>query len=152
MKESVINSYNKFQIADFDNDLVGMCKAMVDWIQVIRKELDGDSLPETEPLENFYKLDPHHPRYELRKNLRKFLLYAVKQQEETDLNIKLKNIYVAIVSATYVYHMPSDLIIKAGMEDKEFTREDSRTMLLNDNMSPNWLKEPSDTDYTEILL
>ena len=151
MKENIIQAYNQFQIADLDDDMVGMCKALVEWIQVIRQELGEDTLPEIDPLENFYKLDPHQPRMELRKNLRKTLAFAVKGQEEDEIT-KLKNIFVVLVSATYIYHMPTFEIVKAGKEDNEFTREDSKRMLLGDNMSPNWLKEPSGRDFTAIML
>ena len=151
MKDTIIEAFNNFQIADLDDDMVGMCKAFVDWIQVIRQELGEDTLPEFEPLENFYKLDPHQPRMELRKNLRSSLNFAVKHQQEEDYNIKLKNLFMVIVSGTYIYHMPTFELIKAGKEDKEFTREDSKAMLLADNMSPNWLKEPSGRDFTAIM-
>lgn len=151
MKENIIEAFNNFQIADLDDDMVGMCKALVEWIQVIRHELGEDTLPEIDPLENFYKLDPHQPRMELRKNLRKTLAFAVKGQEEDEIT-KLKNIFIVLVSATYIYHMPTFEIVKAGKEDNEFTREDSKRMLLGDNMSPNWLKEPSDRDFTAIML
>jgi hypothetical protein len=31
-------------------------------------------------------------------------------------------------------------------------RETAKEALLNDNMSPNWLKEPSGKDFTAIML
>lgn len=151
MKDTIIEAFNNFQIADLDDDMVGMCKALVDWIRVIRQELGEDTLPDVEPLENFYKLDPHQPRMELRKNLRSSFGYVVKHQKEEDYHTKLKNLYMVVVTATYIYHMPTFEIIKAGKEDKEFTREDSKDMLLADNMSPNWLKEPSGRDFTAIM-
>lgn len=152
MKDNIVHAFNNFQIADHDDDMVGMCKALVDWIQVIRQELGEDTLPEVEPLENFYKLDPHQPRMELRKNFRHSLAYATKHQKEEDDHTKLKNLYVVLLTGTYIYHMPTSEIIKAGSEDKEFTREDSKNMLLADNMSPNWLKEPSGRDFTALML
>jgi len=152
MKESIIQAFNNFQIADLDDDMVGMCKALVDWIKVIREELGEEPLPEVEPLQNFYKLDPHQPRMELRKNLRQGMAFATKGQQEDDYQYKLKNLYVVLVSATYVYHMPTEQIKEAGLKDEEFTREDSKNMLIGDNMSPNWLKEPSGRDFTAIML
>lgn len=152
MKDNIIEAFNKFQYADFDDDMVGMCKALVDWIQVIRFEISNETLPEVDPLDNFYKLDPHQPRMELRKNLRHSLAYATKHQEEEDYITKLKNLYVVLITATYIYHMPTSEIIKAGKEDREFTREDIKDILLADNMSPNWLKDPSGRDFTAIML
>lgn len=152
MKDSIIDAFNNYQIADFDDDMVGMCKALVDWMKVIRKELGQESPPDNEELDNFYKLDPHQPRMELRKNLRSALAYAVKGQEEEDEIVKLKNIFVVVVSATYVYHMPTKNMILASLDTNEFTREDSKNMLLADGMSPNWLKDPSGRDFTAIML
>lgn len=152
MKENLIQAFNNFQIADLDDDMVGMCKALVDWIKVIRLELGEEPLPEVEPLQNFYKLDPHQPRMELRKNFRQGLAFATKGQQEGDYQLKLKNLYVVVISGTYVYHMPTEQIKEAGLKDEEFTREDSKNMLLSDNMSPNWLKEPSGRDFTAIMV
>ena len=152
MTENIIKAFDAFQIADLDDDMVGMGKALVDWIKVLRAEIPNEEFPQIEPPENFYKLDPHQPRMELRKNLRKMLAHAVKYQEETDFATKVKNIYVAILAGTYIYHMPTEKIVEASLGSSEFTREDSSKMLLEDNMSPNWLKEPSGKDFSAIML
>jgi hypothetical protein len=57
-----------------------------------------------------------------------------------------------VLMATYIYHMPTEKMVEASLQDKEFTREESKEMLLADNMSPNWLKEPSGKDFTAIML
>lgn len=152
MKESVINAFNAFQIADLDDDMVGICKAYVDLIQTLRNELSGEELPEPGVLENFYKLDPHLPRMELRRSYRDSLGYAVKRQEDEDINIVLKNIFIAVIAGTYAYHMPTEKIIEAGLQDKEFSRDEIKDILLADNMSPNWIKEPSGKDFTAIMI
>lgn len=153
MNEKIIERYNSFQIADLDDDMVGMCKAMVDWIQEINNQIQGEVLPKEDPPFNFYKLDPHQPKMESRKNYRKFLSYAVRSQDEsTDDITKLKNIYIAILAGLYMYHMPVDGIIEAGHLSDEFTRDMAKDLLLNDNMSPNWLKEPSGKDFSAIML
>jgi hypothetical protein len=46
--------------------------------------------------------------------------------------------------------MPSQVMYDIALSDKEFTREDSKQLLLDDTMSPNWLKEPSGRDFTAI--
>lgn len=152
MKQSIIDAYDNFQIADFDDDMVGMCKALVDWIKVLRAELPGEQFPTNEVPEKFHKMHPHQPRMELRKNLRNALAHATKYQEEQDFAIKVMNLYVMILAATYVYHMPTEKMIEASLLSSEFTRKDSEKMLLDDDMSPNWLKEPSGRDFTAIML
>jgi hypothetical protein len=154
MKDSIINAFDTFQIADFDDDMVGMCKALVDWMKVLRFEIPGEEFPDTkdEIPHNFYKLDPHQPKMELRRNFRKIAAHYVKNQQEIDFIIQVKNIYIVVLMATYIYHMPTEKMVEASLQDKEFTREEAKEMLLADNMSPNWLKEPSGKDFTAIML
>lgn len=152
MKQPIVDAFNTFQIADLDDDMVGMCKALIDWMKVLRTEIGDDGFPANEVPEKFYKMHPHQPRMELRKNLRKMMAHAVKYQEEEDPTIKVKNVYVVVLAATYVYHMPVEKMIEASSLSSEFTRKDSEKMLLDDDMSPNWLKEPSGKDFTAIML
>jgi hypothetical protein len=152
MKDSIVNAFDFFQIADLDDDMVGMCKALVDWMKVLRAEIPGKKFPAAEPPERFYKMDPHQPKMELRKNLRKMMAHSVKYQTEEDFATKIKNIYVTLLATTYIYHMPTEKIVEASLQDKEFTREEAKEMLLADNMSPNWLKEPSGKNFTAIML
>lgn len=152
MKDSIVHAFNTFQITDLDDDLVGMNKAFVDWIKALRTEIPDEEFPAVEPPERFYKMDPHQPKMELRKNLRKMLAHSVKYQTEDDFATKVKNIYVTVLAATYIYHMPTEKIVEASLKENDFTREESKEMLLADNMSPNWLKEPSGKDFTAIML
>ena len=152
MNENIIKAFNDFQIADLDDDMVGMCKSMVDWIKVLKAEAPQATFPDTEPPQNFYKLDPHHPKMELRKNLRKMMAHAVKYQGEVEDETKIINIYVAILAASYIYHMPTDKMVAIALDKKEFARDKAQVLLLEDNMSPNWLKEPSGRDFTAIML
>jgi hypothetical protein len=152
MNDKIIEKFDQFQIADLDDDMVGMCKSLVDWMIEIQTQVDSSKLPEPEAPFNFYKMDPHQPRMELRKNYRKFLAHAVKYQKEEDEEVKLINLYVAIQAGTYLYHMPTEKMVARSKEPTEITREESQEMLLNDNMSPNWLKEPSGKDFTAIML
>ena len=151
MTENIIAAFDTFQIADLDDDMVGMCVALVNWMKVLRQESPDTVFPETEAPSNFYKLDPHQPKMESRKSCRKMLAHSTKFQKE-DNETKLINIYVTLLATTYIYHMPTNAMVKASEETKEFTRDDARTMLLNDNMSTNWLKEPSDKDFSAIML
>jgi hypothetical protein len=151
MNEKNIECFNNFQIADLDDDMVGMCKAMVDWMVEIRSQVDPSSLPAPEAPFNFYKMDPHQPKMELRKNYRKLLAHACKYQTEEDEETKLLNIYVTILAGTYIYHMPVEKMVELSASGT-IDRDTSKDILLNDNMSPNWLKEPSGKDFTAIML
>lgn len=152
MKQTVLDAFDQFQITDLDDDMVGMCKAMVDWIKVIRTEIPDYTLPAATSPDIFHKMHPHQPKMELRKNLRKMLAHACKYQVEVDVDIKMVNIYVVILAATYIYHMPTEQMVAVSLSDSEFTREQSEKMLLDDGMSPNWLKEPSGKDFSAIML
>ena len=118
----------------------------------LRVEAPGVTFPDAEVPKKFYKLDPHQTKMELRKNLRKMLSHAVKYQGEEDNQTKIINIYVAILAATYIYHMPSEKMAALSLSNEEFTRDAAKEILLNDNMSPNWLKDPSGRDFTSIML
>jgi hypothetical protein len=151
MKDNLLKALYDFQTCEFDHDMVGMCKAYVDWLKILRQEISGD-LPENEKPDNFYKLDPHLPRMELRENVRDFLAAATKKQkQEVDINVRMLNLYVGVLASMYAYHMPTDKIIEASKLDTEFTRKDAEKLLLDDNMSPNWIKEPSGTDFSAVM-
>jgi len=152
MNKDILDSFDTFQVTDLDDDMAGMCKALVDWMKLIRTLVPANLLPAAEPPERFYKLNPHQPKMELRKNLRKMMAHACKYQEEEDELIKVMNVYVVVLAAIYMYHMPADHLVKASESDSEFTREMAEKVLLDDSMSPNWLKEPSGKDFTAIML
>lgn len=152
MKQTILDAFDQFQITDLDDDMVGMCKSLVDWMKVIQAEIPDHILPDATPPDRFYKMHPHQPKMELRKNLRKMMAHACKYQEEVELDVKILNVYVVILAATYLYHMPTEQMITASLSDSEFTREQAEKMLLDDDMSPNWLKEPSGKDFSAIML
>jgi len=152
MKENIIKAFDQYQIAELDHDMIGICKSFVNWLKILQQEING-SVPVNEPPDNFYKLDPHLPRMELRTNIREFLAAATKRQkEDVELNTRLQNLYVAVLAATYAYHMPTDKIIEASSQDTEISRKECEEMLLANNMSPNWIKEPSGKDFSAIML
>ena len=152
MNDNIIKAFNDFQTADFDDDMVGMFKSLVDWMKVLRAEAPLATFPNAETPHNFYKLDPHQPKMELRKTMRKMMAHAVKYQGEVEDENKIINIYVVILAASYIYHMPTDKMVSVALDNVEFTRDSAKEVLLNDNMSPNWLKEPSGRDFTAIML
>lgn len=149
---NILEAFNRFQIADLDDDMVGMCVELVNWLKVCRSNFPNNNFSQPVTPETFYKLDPHQPRMELRKNLRKMMAHAVKYQKEDDELTKTQNIFTVVLTATYIYHMPTDKMFEASLSSSEFTRDLAKEMLLNDNMSPNWLKEPSERDFSAIML
>ena len=153
MNENILKCFDTFQITDLDDDMIGMCQSLVDFMKEIRRQIPNEEFPEAEPPYNFYKLQPHQPKMELRKNYRKMLAYSVKHQQESNETIKLLNLYVALLAGTYLYHMPTVKMVEESKElNNDFTREASEKMLLDDDMSPNWIKEPSGKDFTAIML
>lgn len=152
MNENIISCLKAFQYADYDDDLIGICKSIVDFLKEIRRQIPNEDFPDDEKPTNFYKLEPHHPRTDLRQNFRDLIRYTVHKQEDLDDTIKLLNIYIGLLAGIYVYHMPADKMIQEGKKiDKEFTRKEAMLMLLEDNMSPNWIKEPSGRDFSIFM-
>ena len=153
MNEKIIDCFNTFQITDLDDDMIGMCKSFVDWMKEIRRQIPDEEFPPSEPPYNFFKMQPHQPKMELRKKYRKLLSACVRKQEDSDEIVKLLNVYVIIMVGIYLYHMPIEKMIEHGKEvDKEFSRKNAEDLLLEDTMSPNWIKEPSGKDFTAIML
>ncbi len=146
----ITQHHDLFQIADLDDDMIGINKAVVDFLQVLTN-IDDFTPPDVQEPDNFFKLQPHQPRMENRKNLRKLLAYAVQQLDVED-SVKLNNLYITLIAVTYIYHLPTQAIIQARTETTEFTREASLKMLLDDDMSPNWIKEPSGKDFSALML
>ena len=153
MITQILQRYDSFQIAELDDDMVGMCKAFTDWLIELSDQLGQENIPSVEPPDAFYKLNPHQPKMELRRNYRRFLSFAVRRQDESlSISEKLTNIYIAVIAGMYIFHMPVDKMIERSKTLKELSREDAKKMLLEDKMSPNWLKEPSGKDFSAIML
>jgi hypothetical protein len=151
MNESILKAHDAFQITEFDDDMVGICMSLINLMAEVRKLVDTDKIPALEEPTKFYKLDPHLPRVDLRTSYRKMCAYAVKHQDEDDEEIKLINIYVAAMTGLYIYHMPAEKMVElaaAGTVDREVAKQ----TLLDGDMSPNWLKEPSGNDYSVFML
>ena len=90
---------------------------------------------------------------EYRKNYRKLLKYAMRFQEKSiPYNIVLQNIYITIIAGIQLYHMPLYEMLEMSKDTtKEYSREEILELLLKDGMSPNWIKEPSGKDFTNLL-
>ena len=140
----------KFQFSDFDNDLVGLFIDCVSWLREIVKECAEKNieLETIEDPENYYKSPPHYPSMDYRENVRYMLSRIFKADYEHD--VFLINSYVAIFAACYTYHYPISVIKDLILNDEELTREKVLKILLDDGMSINLHKEPSNTDYSAI--
>jgi hypothetical protein len=152
-KKLILDSYNKFQHADYDEDLVGMCCVIIEWLNQISIEMKrcGIEIDEFEPL-GISKMQPHFPSTEHRKNLR-FALSSFMRSTEEDEKTYLQNALNTVLIASYIYHFPTEKIYKIAVDDnKTLTRDEVKQILLSDDMSPNWIKEPSDVDYSALFL
>lgn len=148
-REKLKEDHNNFQFTDFDDDIVGMCHRLVHWMREVNNQAQahGYELSKPETPEKFFKMQPHFPKMQYRKNLRKVIVMALREDSD---EVCLKNLFTALLAATHIYHMPSEKMYEIALSDVEFTREDSKKLLLDDTMSPNWLKEPSDRDFTAL--
>lgn len=148
-REKLKEMHVSWQITDFDDDIVGICYELVHWMREINNQAKNLNviIPKPDAPEKFFKLQPHFPKMQYRKNLRKVIVMALREEDDS---LCLTNLFTSLIAATYVYHMPSQAMYDIALSDKEFTREDSKQLLLDDTMSPNWLKEPSGRDFTAI--
>jgi hypothetical protein len=148
-REKLKEMHVNWQITDFDDDIVGICYELVHWMREVNKQaqaLNAQLSPPEDP-EKFFKLQPHFPKMQYRKNLRKVIVMALREEDDS---LCLSNLFTSLLAAAYVYHMPSQAMYELALNDKEFTREDSKQLLLDDTMSTNWLKEPSGRDFTAL--
>lgn len=152
VNDLILQRYDNIQIADLDDDIIGLCKAFIEFLQEVRALVPNAEYPNPSPPEKFYKLSPHFPKMEQRKNYRKFLSYAVRRQQEENENVKLLNMYAGVLAGMYIYHMPVEEMIKLSELSEEISRKQIETILLDDKMSPNWIKEPSGKDFSAIML
>ena len=157
LSNSLSNNYNNIQITDFDDDIIGLAKSFIETLQTLNYLLSNKHVTEiinniTFPF-NYIKIHPHFPKMEYRKNYRKLLKYAMRFQEKSiPYNIVLQNIYITIIAGIQLYHMPLyEMLEMSKNTTKEYSREEILELLLKDGMSPNWIKEPSGKDFTNLL-
>lgn len=150
-KNLLKNLSNAFLVAELDNDIIGICKSIVDFMQEIRKLVDPENLETPEDPKDFFKIDPHLPRNELRERFRNTLKFLVLT-EDMDEQTRLLNLYVFLLAASYFYNFPIKEMINRSEDYSFFFRNESLEMLLNDKMSPNWITEPSGKDFSKYLI
>jgi hypothetical protein len=59
MNESILKTFDALQIAEFDDDMVGIGMNLINFMAEVRKLVDTDKIPEHEVPTNFHKL--HNP-------------------------------------------------------------------------------------------
>lgn len=148
-REKLKTDHITFQITDFDDDIVGICHSLVHWMREVNRQAQehGYEISKPETPERFFKMQPHFPSMKYRKNLRIVIAMALREEDD---EVCIRNLFTSLLAATYIYHMPSEKMYNIALSDVEFNREDSKTLLLDDTMSPNWLKEPSDRDFSAL--
>lgn len=137
--ENVIAHFEEYEKADHQNDLVGMCQALVNIISIaIEYNSDLNAVFNDYP-RNYYKLDPHLPDIDKRDAaLKSFKSFVFSIDDLTDVTIQ--NLYNICVVVGLIYHMPINSMISEASNAQKTTREKIQQILLDDNMSPNWIK------------
>lgn len=141
----------KFQDADYDDDIVSMAVALVNmgrWCWEQAEDLEITLEKPGDP-ERFYKMVPHFPSMKNRKSARNVLAMICKEEDRTLL---VQNVFVTTFAVAYIYHFPTDKLFDMITAEEETERSTMKTVLLEDGMSPNLLKEPSGKDFSAIHL
>lgn len=144
--------YNKFQISDYDNDLVGLFIDAVLWLREIVKECKEKNI-ELEEIKDpiqYQKFPPHYPNIDNRINCRDMFLQNFKL--DLDHDIFLINSYVSIFATCYLYHLPIEKIKELILNEEDLSRESVLKILLDDGMAPGLHKEPSGETYSNLLI
>ncbi len=152
MSEALKTLHDRFQHADYDDDLITISKSLVDlmrWCYDESKQL-GIELAPTEAPDKFHKMQPHFPAMKYRKAARPALAEACKIE---DCELRARNIHVVCLAISYIYHLPVDQMRTISESTNEdVSRDRMEKLLLDDDMSPNWVKEPTDKDFTALYL
>ncbi len=135
------DNLKSFLDTDYRNDLTGMCESLVRWVQDLNESgfLDLETLPPAPS--NYVKNIPHIINFDRRESVRRMInhMFLEDQMVGVSEEIFVKNTFIAILATMYTYHFPVQECINAAKTSLEFTREDSKNVLLNAGMSPNWL-------------
>jgi hypothetical protein len=144
--------YNKFQISDYDNDLVGLFIDGVVWLREIVKECKEKNieLEEIKDPPTYCKLSPSYPLIDDRINCRD--LFGLNFKYDLDHDVFLINSYVSIFATFYMYHFPIKKTEELILNEEELSRESILKILLDDGMSKSLHKEPSGETYPKLMV
>lgn len=151
MNEDLKKHANDYLYASYDNDMVGMFTTTVNFFIFLRKNYVIDHFDVVYQPENYYKLEPHIPKQEIVENSRK-LFKSLLQSNEDSIDIKVKNIYTALIGISFCYHFPVEMMNTYAILGNVIDRDIAIKTLERDGMSSNWIQDPSGKDYTEFLL
>lgn len=146
--------HNRFQHADFDNDLVGMFIELLTWLREMNtqaKEI-GVEFPKVEAPQSWFKMDPHFPGMDFRENIRFALSDIFKVTEDVEDEEVLLVSHSAIFASAFLYHMAPFKLEELMYTNEEVTRESVLQILLDEGFAKSLHREPSTTDYTNIYL
>jgi len=146
MNEDVyLKYYKEFKVADLDNDMVGICQSLTNYMIELRLFGPNCEMQPAIPPDSYFKHDPHLPRLELRDNLCK--IFKSVYEDTSVGEEKIINVYTLVLSAALVFNMPIGKMDEIAKTGKFISRDESKVMLLEDGMSPNWLIEPTGRNY-----
>jgi hypothetical protein len=137
--------FEQFQHHEYDNDLIGMTVAIVDWLKYLIEQ-GAEQIEITQP-ERFTKRQPHLPPPDRRDAVKDMLADALRSDEEFVIN----NTYVGLIATTFVYNFPVEKLVEAATFES-FSREQARQILIDDDVAEGILKEDSGKDFTAIYI
>lgn len=151
MNEEEIKLNHKIQHADYDDDLIGICTTITETLKYYKNKSKEFNIKLEEPKEpfNYIKMNPFVAQMKYRKNIRKVLSIASKEQNEI---IRIQNVYIVLLATLYIYHFPIQELINLIDSNKDINRNIIQDILLKDGMSENWIKEPTDKDFTKLYM
>lgn len=144
--------HNKFQHADFDNDLVGMFIELLIWlreIHIISQDI-GITFDKVESPENWVKIHPHYPSNDIRQSIRSVLSDVFKIPNNTPDEEVLLVSYFSIFVCAFYYNISPFKLEELMYSDEKVTRESALQILIEYGMPSNFYKEPSMEDYTNV--
>jgi len=152
--EKIKDLHYKFQHADFDNDLIGMFISLVEILREVNKQGKDLSIdfPKVEDPDNWFKQDPHFPVTNIRDNIRFAFSDVFKVEEEIPEENVLLTIHSVVFASAFAYNISPYKLEEYMYSDEELNREIVKYILLEYGMSKNWIKTPSDNDYSNLYI
>ena len=144
--------YHKFQVSDFDNDLVGLFIDGVVWLREIVKECKEKNIELEEIVEPpiYHKLPPSYPLMDVRVNCRD--IFRLNFQYDLEHDVFLANSYVGMFATFYMYNFPVEKAKELILNEEELSRESVLKILVDDGMSMNIHKEPSGETFPKLMI
>ena len=152
-KDTCLQLHSAFLTAEFDNDMVGICLAIINFLKEILKHESEENLYLDDTPPNYRRYLLSFPEWGKRNEFRKLLKLEFQNDDEsyaapTDLQ-KIAHYFLAY---SYLYNMPVPEMVKLAKQiHRDFSREDIAKLLVDNGMSPNLIDTPSGKDYSALL-